>query len=254
MALLVTDAVVLHAFDYLETSRIFRLLTRDAGVQSVLAKGVRRSRKRFGSALDLFAGGAAQIHTRVGRDLNTLAAFDVERSRSTIALDLGRFTAAAAIGELALRFAGGDSGRGLYDAVTSALDELAEAAPDETREAALAGAWRMVAELGFAPTVDFCVSCHAEIAPDAAVSFSHPAGGALCARCARLHRASRTLPATARDAIRRWLAGERAPLGDPGEARAHQRLLREFLTEHLADGRELRAFEVWERERWEAVG
>ena len=146
MALLVTDAVVLHAFDYLETSRIFRLLTRDAGVQSVLAKGVRRSRKRFGSALDLFAGGAAQIHTRVGRDLNTLAAFDVERSRSTIALDLGRFTAAAAIGELALRFAGGDSGRGLYDAVTSALDELAEAAPDETREAALAGAWRIAVE------------------------------------------------------------------------------------------------------------
>jgi DNA repair protein RecO (recombination protein O) len=37
---------------------------------------------------------------------------------------------------------------------------------------------------------------------------------------------------------------------DDLEARAHQRLLREFLREHLTDGRPLRAFEAWEGERW----
>ena len=44
MSLLVTDAIVLHAFDYLESSRIIRLLTREAGVQSALARGARKSR------------------------------------------------------------------------------------------------------------------------------------------------------------------------------------------------------------------
>ena len=244
MALLVTDAVVLHGFDYLETSRIFRLLTREAGVQSVLAKGVRRSRRRFGSALDLFAGGTAEIHTKPGRDLNTLGGFDVLRSRADIALDLGRFTAAAAIAEMVLRFAGEDAGSALFDAV-------AAAPPDDARAVALAGAWRVVAELGFAPTVDFCVGCHAGIAAEASVAFTHPGGGALCPRCVRLHRASRTLPVPARDALRAWVGGGRYPLRDLAEARAHQRLLREFLVEHLADGRELHAFEVWERERWE---
>jgi len=39
MTLLVTDAIVLHSFDYLESSRILRLLTREAGVRSVLARG-----------------------------------------------------------------------------------------------------------------------------------------------------------------------------------------------------------------------
>ena len=252
MALLVTDAVVLHAFDYLETSRILRLLTREAGVQSVLAKGARRSSRRFGSALDLFAQGEAQLHVKPGRDLHTLGAFDVQRQRADVALDLGRFTAASAIAEMVMRFAREESNPGLFDAVVRALDEVAAAPPDESREAALAGAWRVVAELGFAPAVDICAACHDGLPADATVGFSHPAGGSLCARCTRLHRSSRTLPASARGALQSWLAGDRVRLADEGEARAHQRLLREFLVEHLADGRELRAFEVWERERWGA--
>jgi DNA repair protein RecO (recombination protein O) len=38
-------------------------------------------------------------------------------------------------------------------------------------------------------------------------------------------------------------------LSDP-DSRAHQRLLREFLREHLAQDRALRAFEMWEHEPW----
>ena len=55
MPLLATEAIVLHAFDYLESSRIIRLLTREAGIQSTVARGARKSRGRYGSALDLFA-------------------------------------------------------------------------------------------------------------------------------------------------------------------------------------------------------
>src|SRR4029079_19738037 len=64
MSLLVTDAIVLHAFDYLESSRIIRLLTRDAGVQSALARGARKSRGRYGTALARFAEGSAEVHVR----------------------------------------------------------------------------------------------------------------------------------------------------------------------------------------------
>ncbi|MEO7366765.1 MAG: DNA repair protein RecO, partial [Gemmatimonadaceae bacterium] len=77
MESLATEAIVLHAFDYLETSRIIRLMTREAGVQSVLARGARSSRKRFGSAVDLFAQGLVEIHVRPNRDLQLLASFDV---------------------------------------------------------------------------------------------------------------------------------------------------------------------------------
>src|SRR3954463_15828180 len=165
MSLLVTDAVVLHAFDYLESSRILRLATREAGVVSVLAKGARRSRRRFGSAVDLFAEGSAQLYLKAGRDLHTLSAFEVTRSRAALAMDLERFAAASALAELALRFVQPEPHVSLYERLTRALDAVAVAGPDAAREAALAGAWALVAEMGFAPALDQCASCHAPIPP-----------------------------------------------------------------------------------------
>lgn len=250
MALLATDAIVLHAFDYLESSRILRLVTRDGGVRSALAKGARRSSRRFGSAVDLFAQGSAQLHAKPGRDLDTLSGFDVVVSRPLLAADLGRFAGASAIAELTLRFGRDAADVGLFDAVSGALDALVAASPEAATTATLGAAWRIVAELGFAPTTDVCAECHVPLEPEATVMFSHRAGGALCTRCGRLAPAGRKLPADARDALRHFVAGDALPPLDDASARAHQRLLREFLAEHLTDGRPLRALELWEEQRW----
>src|SRR3954451_13863831 len=100
MSLVVTDAIVLHSFDYLESSRILRLVTREAGVRSVLARGARRSKKRFGAALDLYAQGTAELQPKPGRGLHTLSAFDVSLARPQLAAQLSRFHGASAIAEL----------------------------------------------------------------------------------------------------------------------------------------------------------
>ena len=57
------------------------------------------------------------------------------------------------------------------------------------------------------------------------------------------------MPPAARAAITLWLDG-RSVLLEPVEARAHQRLLREFLAVHLPDNRPLKAFQVWEQGKW----
>lgn len=253
MPLVSTDAIILHAFDYLESSRILRVLTRDAGVRSVVAKGLRRSARRFGGGVDLFARGTAHLYTRPGRDLDTLAGFEDLRVRMELAADLSRFTGAAVLAELVLRFArDAEADERLFDTLVSAIDLVADARGSDAVEAVLAGSWRIVAELGFAPTVEGCSDCHAPFAPDEPVLFSHPAGGAVCQRCGRISR-GRLLPPAARAALGRWLEGERLTGLGEGEARAHQRLLREFLEEHLTDGRPLRAYAAWETERWSAA-
>ena len=254
MPALRTDAVVLHAFNYLETSRIFRIATRGAGVQSVLARGARRSKARYGSALDLFASGTAEIYTKPGRELHTLASFDVQRSRDHLAGALERFTAASAIAELAMRFGTGESHAELYDALIATLDAIGHRPAAESIDAALGGAWRLLSHMGFAPALEDCASCHSPVAPDATASFSHPAGGVLCRRCASLAGSSRQLPPDARESLRLWISGSDAILADEPSRRAHQRLLREFVSEHLADGRPLRAYDVWERSGWAEAG
>jgi len=133
--------------------------------------------------------------------------------------------------------------------VASAFDTIAAASAEQALSATLAGAWRIVAELGFAPTLDLCADCHAALAPEDSVMFSHRAGGALCIRCGRLAPTGRKLPPEARNTLRDFIEGRHAPELDDASARAHQRLLREFLAEHLADGRPLRAMELWEDRR-----
>jgi len=253
MAPLVTESIVLHAFDYLETSRILRLLTRDAGVQSVLARGARRSRKRFGSAMDLFAQGFAEIHFRPNRELQTLGALDVTRARAELGEDVGRFTAASMISEIVLRFPYEESAAGIFDVVEECFDKIGAAEPQKTLDAGLGGAWRIIAHLGFTPALDVCANCHAPLDPSLPASFSHSAGGALCQRCGAAAVGSRVLPPPARDAIRTWIAGADVAPFSTGEGRAHQRLLREFFQEHLGSDRELRAFRVWEQGAWSAA-
>ena len=253
MTLLVTDAIVLHAFDYLESSRIIRLLTRDVGVQSALARGARKSRGRYGTALDLFAEGSAQLYVKPNRELHNLSGFEITRTRSELAEDVGRFTAASTIAELALRFTGEEANPQLYDTVADALDRIARSAPEHTIEDGLAAGWRIVAVLGFTPELASCALCHAPVREAGDAMFSHSSGGVVCASCAKLAPGGRRLPSTARAAIRSWLEGGESVRLSDAEARSHQRLLREFLSAHMADDRPLRAFAVWEHERWSAA-
>ncbi len=253
MPLLVSEAIVLHAFDYLESSRIVRLVTHDAGMRSAIAKGARKSRRRFGSGLDLFAQGIASLHTKPGRDLDTLGAFEDVRTRTAIAGDLERFTGAETIAEIALRFGSEGADAELFDAIGGALDVLAAASPASAREATLAGVWHIVATLGFGPALDDCAECGNAIVADEPAVFTHSAGGVVCARCAALSAGGRRIPASARGAIAAWSAGQRVPEIADSEGRAHQRLLREFLGYHLHDGRPLRAYDMWEREGWSAA-
>jgi DNA repair protein RecO (recombination protein O) len=246
-----TEALVLHSFAYRETSRIVRLATREAGVLSVIARGATRPKSRFGSALDLFTSGIAHIAVHPARDLHTLTGFDATRTRAELAGSMARFHAASAVAELCLRFGKEDESGRVHDAATAAFDEIGGATGLAVAMAALAGAWRVVGELGFAPSLEQCASCHAELPPDAEVTFHHRAGGALCAACAPLAQGGRRLPAGARLELLRWMQGGALPEVPHAAsiARAHQRLLREFLEEHLGDGRPLRAFVAWEGDR-----
>jgi DNA repair protein RecO (recombination protein O) len=253
MPLLATDAIVLHAFDYLESSRIIRLLTREAGVQSCLARGARKSRGRYGSALDLFAEGTAQLYVKPNRELHNLASFEIARTRSELAEDVGRFTAASTIAELALRFAGEEGNAELYETIAEVLDRIARSSPDRTIDTGLAGAWRIVSVLGFTPELGSCALCHTPIRDSEDATFSHTSGGVICHACALLAPGGRRIPADARSTIRHWLEGEQGPALSEVHARSHQRLLREFLGAHLTDDRPLRAFAVWEHERWSAA-
>ena len=95
-----TDAVVLRAFDYGETSQIVTLLTRQHGMIGVLAKGARRPKSRFGSTLQPMAYVQVVYSYKENRGLQTLReAAHVERWPA-LAADLERVAVAMRLVEL----------------------------------------------------------------------------------------------------------------------------------------------------------
>jgi DNA repair protein RecO (recombination protein O) len=242
---IITDAIVLHAMNYSETSRILRLATRAHGIQSVMARGARGSNKRFGAAVDLFAEGEAQFSMRAGRDLHTLARFDVQRSRMAIGSALARFDGASALAELVLRLGHENDGAPeTYDALRDGLDAIADSPLPGV--ATLRACWRILDSLGVAPALDACVQCDRPIPLSSDAVFNPGLGGVLCDSCAA-KLPGRRLPASARAELSQWLGSDDESVAalNALTERAHRRLLRVFVHAHLGDGRSLRAFDAW---------
>lgn len=241
MPLVVAQSLILQSFPYSETSKILRLFTREMGLRSVIAKGALRPRSRFGGVLEPFTGGNAHFYLREGRDLHTLNAFDLLRSRQVLGRDLTGFAGASLVAELVLRFATEEPHEALYDAVDEALDGIAAAQGEGRERASLAAAWHAVALLGFAPQTEICVACGRSLDPDEPVRFDAEGGGATCREC---RRSGRILDATTRRELGEMLGGE-APEEIRGDRSAHRALLRTYLPAQFSHERPLRSLELF---------
>jgi DNA repair protein RecO (recombination protein O) len=251
VSLVETPAVILQVIAYGDTSKILKLLTRDLGLVSAIAKGARRARARTGPRLDLFATGHASLSVRPQRELQTLTAFELTAPHGALAGDVPRFAAAAALCELALRCAPPEPHPDVFDTVAGGLDALASTDAADVGATALAACWSLVAALGFAPALDRCAACGTPV--HGALAFSAGQGGALCA----LHRAGvRTAQLAPEDAqALAALVEGRLPADSlsPRHEAAHRRLLAGFVRQHLTDQRPLPALAFWDAEAWPAT-
>ena len=248
MALVSTPAIVLHSFKYGDTSKIVRLLTRDHGVQSAIAKGAFRPKSSFGARLQFLSQGSAQLYLKQTRDLQTLAGFDLTAQREGLAQDLQRYAAAAALAELVLRLSPQERHPEIFDLLARSLDDLERVPGAAVPTVGLAAMWSMVSTLGFAPAVDRCARDGRALAPGSA-RFSVADGGLLCSACSAGAQTSK-LPAEDRTVLEGLVVGypDVGPLTVRRTA-AHRRLLARFVRHHAAEERELRALEFWEAGR-----
>lgn len=230
MAPLTTPGVLLRSHDYGDTSRILRFFTRDLGLLSVMAKGVRGRSGKGKTALASFATGDVTAYVKPGRDLHTMKDFAARRLRTGLGGHVLRFAGAAAVGELVLAHAEQEANPDLFGALEEALDVLEDAPEDRLPTACLAGLWRVVVGFGFAPQLDPCVVCGDALAEEAVGRFDFPHGGVRCPRCGAESAGPRVGPG-ARLQLRRLLRGEMDP--PLAHARRHLALVDDFVSYHV---------------------
>lgn len=232
-----TAALILQTFPYGETSRILRLLTATNGVQSAIAKGVRRPRSRFAGVMEPFAEGMATLYLKETRELQTLSDFELTRARQGLGRDLVRFAGASLLAEVILRTVGVDPNPDLFHSACSALDRVESASAERAESVVLGEAWRLIAALGFAPGIDDCLDC-GRVIDGEDPSFDYAAGGVRCSDCAR-GAPGRRIPFHALAALRAMIGGADVCLD---RTAGHWWLLARFLDHHVLEGSPLRSF------------
>ena len=173
-------AVVLRQHKLGEADRIVTLLTRDHGLVRAVAKGVRRTRSKFGARLEPFAHIDAQLHP--GRNLDIVTqVVSIDAFATDIVSDYGRYTCGCAMLETAERLAGEERAPApaLHRLTVGALRAVADGR--RPRELVLdAYLLRAMGVAGWAPALTECARC---AAPGPHRAFHIAAGGSVCAYC-----------------------------------------------------------------------
>ena len=95
MAVYKSKGIVLRSIRYGEADRILDLYTPEAGLISAIAKGIRRTKSRFGARLEPFS--CVDFLAYQGKTLDTVTQVEVLRSFRGIRENLARFEAAGSV-------------------------------------------------------------------------------------------------------------------------------------------------------------
>jgi DNA repair protein RecO (recombination protein O) len=174
------EGIVLRTQKLGEADRIITVLTRRTGKVRAVAKGVRRTKSKFGARLEPFSHVDLQLYT--GRNLDIVSQAESIRAYGPgIAGDYRSYTAGTAVLETADRLTAEEKEPSLrmFLLVVGALRTLAEA---EKPPALVLDAFllRAMSVAGWEPALGDCARC-GEAGPHR--HFSVPAGGSVCPSC-----------------------------------------------------------------------
>ena len=180
MPLYQDEGVVLRTAKLGEADRILTLLTRDHGKVRAVAKGVRRTKSRFGGRLEPFMRVALLIAE--GRSLDVVSqAESIAAYAGPICADFQAYTAANVICETADKLVATEKEPAVaqYRLVLGALNALAKHA-HEPSTIGDSYVLRALAIAGWTPRLRVCVVCGEPISSTLSWYFSIPAGGLMC--------------------------------------------------------------------------
>ena len=176
------SAIVIRSVEFSETSLVVTLFTREFGKIGALAKGARRLKGPFESALDLLALCRIVFLRKSSESLDLLTAAKLLRRFRSAGRDLAGLYAAYYVAELLNGLTDdGDPHPELFDLADETLVLLA--AGDSVAKSVVRFELGTLRLLGHMPLLDACVECGVPIAPAGRVAFGLIDGGVLCPRC-----------------------------------------------------------------------
>jgi DNA repair protein RecO (recombination protein O) len=219
-----TEAVILRSLRFGEADRVLHLYTLDRGRVGAVAKGVRRTKSRFGARLEPLSHVEVVLHHGRG-ELDTVTGVELVSSHRAARENPYRLQVGLIGLEAMLRlFPDQEQNERAFEALTKFLDALDGTPVSQQRPAhdavVLAFQLKLLWLSGYLPHVTSCINCGGV---SDLVGFAPRAGGVVCRVCAD---GAIALSAAGRAGIDSLL---RRPLADAHEVRLTPRAAREAL-------------------------
>lgn len=190
-------AFVLRVTEYGESDKIVTFFSEAHGRISAIAKGARRSRKRFVNKLEPFTLLEPEIIKQRKTTLGILQDAELLSSFPSLRTHYQRYLAASLVTEIMLSWTRDhDADSHLFALLSWCLHELCDA--EETATPLLFFLVRMAAIQGFMPHFADCRLCGNDISGNGPLLFATTTGGVVCGRCEGHHTGTRLLPGTAK--------------------------------------------------------
>jgi DNA repair protein RecO (recombination protein O) len=244
--------LVVRATDYSDTSRIVTLWTRELGKVRALAKGGRRLKSNFDSALDLLTVCSIVLLRKSSGGLDLLTEAQVVERFPQLRKDLPALYAAYYLAELLGDWTEDyDPHPRLFDEALETLRTLGtgirnqeSGMRDHGSPSAVPTGLRLLRfemvllkELGYAPILDVCAGCRRPLPQSvqetrATLLFSSAAGGVVCGACRTSHRGRVSLAAPTWEALKLLGQDDAWRTIEPAERAALRQLFNEYIS-HL---------------------
>ncbi len=249
-----TAAIILRSLDYGESDRILTFYTADFGKLTGIAKGARRSKRRFANTLELFSCIQIVFSRRRRDDLALIEEGSVLNSYPAIGEDLEKTLLASYLLELTDKFTvEGKRNPELFQLLLSflVLVEAGKNPEDLLRFFEM----RLLKYAGYEPVLDRCMACRKTVGDAEVYHFVARDGGVRCVSCAPQQTGS--FPVSL-GTIRTLLLGKEMEVGKlerlvlSGRAAAESRELLSGFIAHIL-GKEMKSLSVLQGVREIAV-
>lgn len=177
MAIRHDQGIVLRTYSFGESDRVVIIISPNHGKLRTVAKGVRKTKSRFGGRLEPLTH--IDIVLYEGRNLDTITQVSVIEAFPNVRLDLERVGIAGAMLSAIDAIVQEDaSAHRIFLLLQRGLKVLDSGAPNPGFLTAFY--LKLAALVGVAPALADCASCGGDVTVE---RFSFSAGGVLCAKC-----------------------------------------------------------------------
>ena len=175
-----TEGIVLKSMEYEEADKIVTIFTKDYGKITAIAKGVRKTKSKFGSSLEILTHSVFLFYK--GRNIDIVSQTEILESFFSTSKEVIKFAFAVNCVEMVNKLTEErEINTGLFNLLKEVLHGLRKA--NDPKLLTLSFKWQTISLLGYRPSINHCCRCNKSVKDQKEMYFNIKEGGLQCNNC-----------------------------------------------------------------------